>query len=297
MLMTDTARDDQGAQNALPALCVPSLDCIRRAIRDPELDRGHLKVLAHLTERFNASTLTAWPSRERIAEAEGLDPKTVGNKLYDLKRHGYVDWGRSADPKRPRRSLLHYWLQEEAIAEAVKALRKKSAIEPALPGGREKCPSGPGRAIAGIARPAGLETALPAGLQSARRAGCKELDKEGTQREGARTHRAHATRIPSPHMNGIGYVVSEEHGLIIPVEKVAEWREKFNELSDLEAAMSKLGTIVLNRGRTHPGWTSLEGWMVAPLSEMNAEAADRRRMADAKIARVQGSQPTKTFRR
>jgi hypothetical protein len=58
-------------------LCIVSLNNLRKAIRDPGIDRGHLKVLANLSERFNAVTLTAWPGRDRIAEDEGMSPKTV----------------------------------------------------------------------------------------------------------------------------------------------------------------------------------------------------------------------------
>jgi Helix-turn-helix domain len=61
-----------------------------KLIRDDELDRSHLKVLANLWEHFNATTWTAWPSRELIAQQEGLDVKSVNNNLYDLRRRGYM---------------------------------------------------------------------------------------------------------------------------------------------------------------------------------------------------------------
>src|SRR5262245_50811709 len=67
-------------------LHIISAQRIRQAIRDEELDRGHLKVLANLWERFNSTTLTAWPSRGLIAQEEELDLKSATNKLYDLRR-------------------------------------------------------------------------------------------------------------------------------------------------------------------------------------------------------------------
>ena len=99
--------DDASASKPVPPLCIVSLDYLRRAIRDPVLDRGHLKVLAHLSERYNGATLMAWPSRQSIGAAEGSDAKTVGNRLYELRKRGYIDWARLRDPKRPNRTLVH----------------------------------------------------------------------------------------------------------------------------------------------------------------------------------------------
>ena len=91
-------------------------------------------------------------------------------------------------------------------------------------------------------------------------------------------------RNPSPHMNGVGFVISEQHGLIIPLEVIAGWRDRFKSLPDIEAAMQRLAATLLHRGITHPGWTCPDGWMAGVLAEMNEEAASKRRVADAKIA-------------
>jgi hypothetical protein len=98
-------------------------------------------------------------------------------------------------------------------------------------------------------------------------------------------------------MNGAGFVISAEHDLIIPADTVEKWRKKFTNLPDIEAAMSKLGTTILSKGRMHPGWNCPEGWMLGPLAEMNDEAANKRRESDARVANAQRGQPTKTFRR
>src|SRR5262249_28114109 len=75
-IMVDIPSVTHGASFTAPrSLDIVSLNGLRRAIRDDELDRGHLKVLANLTERFNEETYTAWPKRERIADEEGLEAK------------------------------------------------------------------------------------------------------------------------------------------------------------------------------------------------------------------------------
>jgi hypothetical protein len=285
-------KDEPRAGASVHSLCIKSLDQIRKAIRDPRLDRGHLKVLANLSKRFNTGTLTAWPSRERIAHDEVTSVKTVGNKLYDLRQLGYIDWDGLPDPKRPRRSLLHYWLREEAITEAVKGLREKIVVESARPARHQKCPSE--RAMLESARLGGFETARSGGLETARSGGNKELNEEGTQRGEARAQDAHARRPPSPRMNGVGFVISAEQNLIIPAETVECWRKRFPDLPDLEAAMQKLAANLLHRGSSHPGWTCPEGWMVGAPSEMNEEAANKRRVADAKVASALRGRPEQT---
>ena len=167
-------------------LHIVSAERIRQAIRDDNLDRGHLKVLANLWERFNKTTCTAWPSRERVAEEEGLDTKSVANNLYDLRRLGYIDWGRLPNPKRPRRTLLHYWWLEDEIAAGVKAIRENCA----LPEGQERCP--PLRAQSNVPLAEGNRSALPEGTKSALPEGNKELIEEGTLRRKTPRVRAHS---------------------------------------------------------------------------------------------------------
>jgi hypothetical protein len=150
-------------------LHIVSAEYIRRAIRDDELDRGHLKVLANLWERFNSITLTAWPSRELLAEEEDLDPKSATNKLYDLRRKGYIDWGRMQDPKKPERTLLHYWWLQDEITVAVQALREKAA----RPTGQKNYPPERAKVL-----PARTGT-RPSGKSFARQGGNKELLEEG----------------------------------------------------------------------------------------------------------------------
>ena len=93
-----------------------------------------------------------------------------------------------------------------------------------------------------------------------------------------------AMKNPAPHMNGVGFVISEAHGLVIPAKTVDRWRTRFAELPDLEAAMGRLSCNLLSRGTMHPGWSCPEGWMAGILADMNQQAKDKKRVADAKIA-------------
>ena len=284
--------DDASASKPVPPLCIVSFDYLRRAIRDPVLDRGHLKVLAHLSERYNGATLMAWPSRQSIGAAEGLDAKTVGNRLYELRKRGYIDWARLRDPKRPNRTLVHYWWQEAEIADAVRKLRE--IAESARPAGQHEC-----RAelpAAGSARPTVLQTALPGGFESALPAGCKELVKKGTRRAEARPRVHDVGRAPpKPHMNGVGFVISDEHGLIIPAETVARWEEEFPHLDHLEVRLQRLAICILRGGPKHLGWFSPEHWIASCLAEddQKAERAARREEAGAATK----PEPLRMFRR
>jgi hypothetical protein len=249
-----------------------SAERIRRAIRDDQLDRGHLKVLANLWERLNATTWTAWPSRELIAQQEGLDVKSVNNNLYDLRRRGYIDWGRLPDPKRPRRTLQHYWWLEDEIAKAVAALRAKIALQE----GQKMYP--PQRAVSEMPSPEGTKSALPKGNKES------SLSKSTDATNDAVAIRA--IRPAAPQLTAEALVISVEHGLTVPIQTVQAWRERFPHIPDLEAAMIGLGTTILSKGMMHPGWTCPEGWMVKPLAAMNQEAADRNKVTAARVARA-----------
>jgi hypothetical protein len=109
-----------------------ALNRLQAAIRDPALDRGHLRVLANITEHTNRKTGLAWMSRRHIAEAEGLEHKQVHNKLYTLRVRGYLDWGQRPHADTGRR-LTHYVLPVRRYPRELLA----EMIEAALPGVRE----------------------------------------------------------------------------------------------------------------------------------------------------------------
>jgi hypothetical protein len=97
-------------------------------------------------------------------------------------------------------------------------------------------------------------------------------------------------KIATPHMNGRGFVISDEHDLMIPMKTVESWRDRFPHLPDLEAKMTKLGVHILHKGRAHEGWASPEGWMVGLLADDNQKAKSAR---DKETA----NRPARTFKR
>jgi hypothetical protein len=106
------------------------------------------------------------------------------------------------------------------------------------------------------------------------RAGRGQVEGNNLRKE-RREEREERERTAPPHMNGIGFVISEQHGLFISAETVTEWRERFPHLPDLEAQMAKLGSVILAKGRMHAGWTCPEGWMAGCLADDNARAKAR----------------------
>lgn len=93
-------------------------------------------------------------------------------------------------------------------------------------------------------------------------------------------------RDPAPHMNGVGFVISERHGLVIPIETVNRWRTRFPAIPDLEASMEKMAAYILRGGITHPGWQCPDGWMVGCLAEDNQKFANTGKVTDAKVDAV-----------
>jgi hypothetical protein len=91
-----------------------------------------------------------------------------------------------------------------------------------------------------------------------------------------------------PYMNGVGFVISAKHDLVIPVEVVDEWRQKFPDIVDLEAQMGLLASVILSKGRMHPGWSCPQGWMAGCLAKDNAQAKATARIEAAKLAKAQG---------
>lgn len=91
----------------------------------------------------------------------------------------------------------------------------------------------------------------------------------------------------APHMNGKGFVISGKHDLYIPLEIVDGWRRRFAAISDLEAAMQKLGSVIV----------CPEGWMAGCLAQDNQRAKDQQRKVDAEVAKAKGGSPMKTFTR
>jgi DNA-binding transcriptional regulator YhcF (GntR family) len=78
------------------------------AISDRRLDRTHLRVLACMVNFVNRKTAKAWPDRRTIAEALGVEPVTVSNKLLELRKWGYLIGERERVEEANNRSLMVY---------------------------------------------------------------------------------------------------------------------------------------------------------------------------------------------
>jgi hypothetical protein len=92
-----------------------------------------------------------------------------------------------------------------------------------------------------------------------------------------------------PHMNGVGFVISAQHDLIIPLETIQRWRVRFPAIPDLEAKLEKLAAHILVKGPfgCAAGWQQPEAWMAGLLSDENSKAK-------AAQAKAQGPQKTST---
>lgn len=93
-------------------------------------------------------------------------------------------------------------------------------------------------------------------------------------------------RDPAPHMNGIGFVISERHGLVIPLKIVDGWKRRFTAIPDIEAQMQRLASYILKGGIMHVGWNCPDGWMAGLLAKDNQRAIDDAKVTDAKVNAV-----------
>ena len=101
----------------------------------------------------------------------------------------------------------------------------------------------------------------------------KQPDRQGSARE-------------TPHLNGKGFIISAEHDLVIPAAEVEAFRQRYPLIPDLEATMTSLATSALAKGRSHAIWQSPGGWMMKPLSEINAKCLEEGKLAEARLARA-----------
>ena len=88
-----------------------------------------------------------------------------------------------------------------------------------------------------------------------------------------------------PHMNGVGFVISKRHNIVVDRETVEGWRQRFPAIPDLEAQLEKLSSVILKGGHSHPAWTCPEGWLAGCLAQDNARAINANKPKPKKISR------------
>ena len=67
----------------------------------PQFDGMHRIILAALIRHlFKADDFECWPSLQTLAECTGLNTRTVGRKLVDLRELGVIDWRHKSIGKR-----------------------------------------------------------------------------------------------------------------------------------------------------------------------------------------------------
>jgi hypothetical protein len=102
-------------------------EVIVQAIRDPRLERRHLRVLAEVIEFLNSGTMTAYPGRKRLTEranayvVENAWPRPytepgIAKTISDLIAFGYlVSTKRQAEEG--GRALSHYTIRKPTVEE------------------------------------------------------------------------------------------------------------------------------------------------------------------------------------
>ena len=124
------------------------------AIADARLDRLHLKILTVIGEHINRLSAKAWPSRQKIAEAVDVEPRSVSNKLSELRRFGYLVADRERVPEANARRLTVYTFDidnirtKESAARSLRAMTSKSkkvigSVEPSSKVTQEDVPTSP----------------------------------------------------------------------------------------------------------------------------------------------------------
>ena len=136
--------DDIVRENMDRGLLLSMKEVIVEAVRDPRLDRRHLRVLAEVIDHINSSTGTSFPGHKTIAEGlrrynvdgypdQGYSEQGIRNTISDLVNCGYLVSVRRAGEKGGR-ALAHYSIRkppradlQEMITDWIMAQRTASA--------------------------------------------------------------------------------------------------------------------------------------------------------------------------
>jgi hypothetical protein len=246
------------------------------AVRDPRCQRPHLRVLCNLMEHLNRKTGTAFPSRRLIAEEENIQFKTVENVLYDLRRWGYIDWERRAEPDLHKGRLLHYTLpvarwSEEQITEEILKWRNDREDKSPRSDGDSECPP---QQAQKVPAPAGEKVPAPAGDSNRK----KELEER---------ERGQAPTVPEELR-----ITFENGRIALHGALKAEWLASFD--NDDERLRLALLQVTVQPNSPRP----LEGQVSGHLAKIVAEKRDKdQRYAKAAQANQRNKSSPTTPRR
>lgn len=120
--------DDQARENQDIGVLICMKEVIVAAVRDPRLDRRHLRVLAEVIHHMNNATSIAYPGYRAIADGTrryddpdadmtfGYTEGGVRNTLSELVALGYLVTTRRA-PEKGARALAHYTIRKPTTEE------------------------------------------------------------------------------------------------------------------------------------------------------------------------------------
>ncbi len=274
------------------------------AIQDRRLHRGHLKVLAAIATFMNSTTAKAWPGRSSIAALLAMPVKTVSNLLLELRGFGYLLAARQAVEEANNRKLTVYtWgnIDHETIRREITKFVEgmRNGTVPSQRDHESPAPAGQSRPSGTSEVPSQRDSPVPAGtstekvppgrVQKSRQDGDSNSikEKEDIYIECSQCN------SNEPHICSGVFVISKQHGLIVPAKAVEVWRKRFSAIPDLEAHMAMLSTYIRKKGIMHVGWDQPAAWMAGQLARDNERAIRENRVASARVARTTATDPSR----
>jgi len=113
--------DEIVRENLERGLLLAIKEVIVQAVRDPRLERRHLRVLAEVIDILNSKGGTAFPGRKTLADKSGYSEAGVGKTISELIALGYlVSTKRQAEEG--GRALAHYTISKPSIEELQTAI-------------------------------------------------------------------------------------------------------------------------------------------------------------------------------
>jgi DNA-binding transcriptional regulator YhcF (GntR family) len=100
--------DEVAQQNVETGVLLLTKEFLVTAINDRNLDRTDLRVLAQVATQISRNTAKTAPDRRMMAQALGIAPETISNRLLKLRKMGYLIVGRERFPETGNRAVPTY---------------------------------------------------------------------------------------------------------------------------------------------------------------------------------------------